>query len=326
MLSGVKLAAAQAWSAWRAYPAMRRSLLAARPGPPILVTGVYRSGTTWVGSMLAAAGLWHLHEPFNPNRGLWARELEYADPDRVRPAIDDFVARLLGGGHRAALRLPRSRRWFMPLRLLPLRPNRVLIKDPSAALLTEYLVRRHEMCALVIFRHPAAIVSSFLRLDWPTGALVGRLLAEEALVSGPLAGQTSSMEEARGRRDAFSGAVLCACLAGVLWRFAERNPGSICRLSFEELCRDPIGGFRALFERLDLAYDERTRGVHLGLTGGGAGDEGEHGVVRASSDVAWRWRARLVPADLEVVRDVWGRLGPPLYRDPEVWRREGDTP
>ena len=35
--------------------------------PPILVTGAHRSGTTWVGKMLALApGVAYLHEPFNP--------------------------------------------------------------------------------------------------------------------------------------------------------------------------------------------------------------------------------------------------------------------
>ncbi|MFL5942100.1 MAG: hypothetical protein ACJ75L_02390 [Gaiellaceae bacterium] len=36
-------------------------------GAPILVTGAHRSGTTWVGRMLAfAPGVTYIHEPFNP--------------------------------------------------------------------------------------------------------------------------------------------------------------------------------------------------------------------------------------------------------------------
>ncbi|MER3452975.1 MAG: hypothetical protein C4321_04710 [Chloroflexota bacterium] len=39
---------------------------------PILVTGSNRSGTTWVGRILAASGrLNYVYEPFNP--GLWPR-------------------------------------------------------------------------------------------------------------------------------------------------------------------------------------------------------------------------------------------------------------
>ena len=324
MLAPVKLAAGQAWSAWRRFPATRRALLAARPGPPILVTGVYRSGTTWTGAMLAPAGLWHLHEPFNPNRGLWEEELAYAEPGSARPDVDRLVLRLLGGGHRATLRLPRSGRWFMPLRLLPITPRRVLIKDPSAALLSEYLVRRHGMRAVIVFRHPAAVVGSLLRLGWPTGSLVRRLLASPALVEGPLRPAAAAMEEAAGRSDAFSGAVFCACVATVLWDFSERDPESMLRVSFEELCRDPIGGFRALLERLDLAYDERVRREHVRLTAGeGNGAEGEHGVVRATAELADRWRTHVSAADLAVIRSTWERFGPPLYRDAIDWAREG---
>jgi hypothetical protein len=324
VLAPVKLAAGQAWSAWREYPTVRRALLAARPGPPILVTGVYRSGTTWAGAMLAPAGLWHLHEPFNPNRGLWRDELAYAEAGTAQPEIDRLLAELLGGGHRATLRLPRSGRWFTPLRLLPIRPRRVLIKDPSAALLSEYFARRHGMRTLIMFRHPAAVVASFLRLGWPTGSIVRKLLASAELMDGPLQRVGGPMEEAAVRDGAFSGSVLCACVARALWDFSERNPESMIRASFEELCRDPIGGFRALFERLDLAYDDQVRDVHVRLTAGGEnGEDGEHGVVRPSAELAERWRGRVAVAELKVIRSTWERLGPPLYREPGDWSGEG---
>lgn len=327
MFATVKLAARQAWSAWRRYPSVRRALLAAPPGPAILVTGVYRSGTSWAGAMLAQGGLWHLHEPFNPNRGLWQHELAYADAALPQPAIDDLVAQLLGGRHRAAvLRLPRSGRWFMPLRLLPIRPRRALIKDPSAALLSEYLVRRHGMQAIVMFRHPAAVVGSFLRLSWPTGSLVALLRANRPLMDGPLSDAAGAMEEAVGRADAYSGAVFCACLADLLWRFTERNPETMIRVSFEELCRAPIDGYRALFERLGLEYDGRVHRVHDRLSSGEAGaGEGEYGVARRSSSIADRWRSHVPADDRDTIRRVWERLGPPLYRDANDWAVEGGS-
>ena len=48
--------------------AARRAAAAVRvTGRPILVTGAHRSGTTWVGKMLALApGVAYVHEPFNP--------------------------------------------------------------------------------------------------------------------------------------------------------------------------------------------------------------------------------------------------------------------
>lgn len=321
MLSPLKLVAGQAWSAWRRYPAIRRELAAARPGPPILVTGMYRSGTTWVGAMLAPAGLWHLHEPFNPNRGLWRDELAYAPAAAARPDIDDLVRGLLHGRHRSVLRLPHAGRWFTPLRLLPFEPARVLLKDPSAALLAEYLVRRHGMRALVLFRHPAAIVRSFLRLGWPTGSLVERLRSSTSLMEDWLAPVESCMASAIGRRDAFSGTVLYGCIATVLLGFASRNPASMTRLSFEELCEEPMVAFRSLYEMLELDWDDRVRAVHDRLSSGGDGRERPHGVTRSTASVAWRWRTEVTAGELETIREVWARFGLPLYRDPADWER-----
>jgi hypothetical protein len=324
MLSPLKLAAGQAWSAWRRYPAVRRELAAARPGPPILVTGMYRSGTTWVGAMLAPAGLWHLHEPFNPNRGLWRDELAYARAAVPRPDIDALVLGLLRGRHRTVLRLPHAGRWFTPLRLLPFEPARVLLKDPSAALLAEYLVRRHGMRALVLYRHPAAIVHSFLRLGWPTGALVGRLRSSASLMEDWLAPVEPSMAAAIGRRDALSGTVLYGCIATVVLGFARRNPETMIPLSFEELCEDPTARFRELYERLELDYDAHACDVHARLSSGGDGRERPHGVLRSSASVAHRWRTEIREGELETIRKVWARFDLPLYREPPDWERKSE--
>lgn len=134
------------------------------------------------------------------------------------------------------------------------------------------------------------------------------------------------MEDAAGRDDALSGAVFCAAVARALWDFSERNPGAMVPVSYEELCRDPLGGFRALFERLELAYDDDVRRVHVRLTAGEEKNDehGEHGVVRASAGLSERWRTKVPAADLAVIRRTWERLGPPLYREPADWPGEGE--
>jgi hypothetical protein len=328
MLAPLKLAAGQAWAAWRRYPALRRSLAAAPPGAPILVTGMYRTGTTWVGAMLAPAGLWALHEPFNPNQGLWDEELAYARADRPHTGIDALVGALVRGRHRSVLRLPTAGRWFTPLRLLPHEPRRILVKDPSAALLAEYLVRRHGVRALVVLRHPAAVTASFLRLGWPTHRLVARLLEDQPLLEDWLGPHARMMEAATGRADARSGAVLYAAVATALLGFERRNPGTISRLAFEDLCADPIARFRALFAELGLPYDARVADEHARLTSGAGRAERPHGVVRESVAVAGKWRSELPAAERDAVRAVWEAFDLPLYRSSADWEagepRPGD--
>ncbi len=320
-----KLAAGQAWSAWRRYPEIRRSLASTSPGPPILVTGMYRSGTTRGGAMLAAAGLWPLHEPFNPNQGLWEEELAYAPADRARPDVDRLVGRRLRGRHRRILRLPGAGRWFAPVRWAPFAPRRILLKDPSAALLSEYLARRHGMRAVVVFRHPGAVVSSFLRLGWPTDALVRRLLESPALMRDWLGGFAATMEAATATPGARAGTVLYACVARVLLGFADRNAERMLELRFEELCADPRERFRALHRALELPYADRVRAAHARLTGGGsrAEESRPYGVVRSSRGIPDRWRAERTAAETAAIQDAWESFELPLYAEPSDWHDRG---
>ena len=306
-------------AAWRRYPELRRRVRESRPGPPILVTGMYRSGTSWIGTMLAAPGIWHVHEPFHPRRGLWHKELPYPGDDDLA-GIDVLVDRILRGRHRRALRMPHSHHWFLPVRLLPQRPRRVLIKDPSAALISEYLTRRHGMQTLVVFRHPCAVAASLVRLHWPTGRLVGGLLESKGLTRDWLGPMTGLMRDARGRRDVFSGAVLYACIARVLDGYLRRNPEGMRALVFEELSADPIARFRELYASLGLPHDreviERHRRLcfpEVPVSGG------PHGVRRRSADMAQGWKTELAPEDVATVRSVWEAAKIDRYAEPGCW-------
>ena len=56
--------------AYKEYPQQLNTFRKFPVGKPIFLTGTHRSGTTWIAKMLAPPGIWHLHEPFNPNQGL----------------------------------------------------------------------------------------------------------------------------------------------------------------------------------------------------------------------------------------------------------------
>ncbi|MCC7096260.1 MAG: hypothetical protein IT472_03655 [Thermomonas sp.] len=57
-----KLLAGRMFDAWRAYPQARRRVAVVPAGPPIFLTGTHRSGTTRLAGMLAASGIWYVHE------------------------------------------------------------------------------------------------------------------------------------------------------------------------------------------------------------------------------------------------------------------------
>lgn len=165
-----KLTAGKLRDAWLAYPEQRRAYRSVPTGKPIFLTGTHRSGTTWLAKMLAAGGIWYVHEPFFPGKGRWPRSFDFRESGTPDPAIDALFSDVLNGGFRRALNLPNADHPLMPLRLFRPRFNRILVKDPIACLLTEYLTRRFDLQTLILFRHPASFVASLCRLGWPRGS------------------------------------------------------------------------------------------------------------------------------------------------------------
>lgn len=321
-LANIRLRAGKLRAGWKDYPAQRRRLAAIPPGPPIFLTGPPRSGTTWLGAMLAASGIWHLHEPFGPWRGgRWTRSFEYRSSEVPDPEVDNFVAGLLAGGHREMLALPHCDDALLPLRLFGGPVRRILIKDPLACLLTEYLASRHHLQPLILFRHPAGFVSSMWRLGWSRGAFIAQLLADAPLMQAHLAHWRSLMEAHASEYSIASTAVLHAALTRVLWDLANAGVGRA--LIFEDLCQDPLPRLARLFDDLGLPYEDHVRAVHERACLGSDRPHDAyrtHEVNRNSIAMATAWHGELAARNLAVIRDIWERFDVPLYRDDADWR------
>ena len=150
-------------------------------GRPILITGAHRSGTTWVGKMLALApGVGYVHEPFSPKtpNGLspagfrrYYTVVTTENEDRFRPGLEESLALRydLGAQLRSArswrdvARIPRDYRRLRDWRRNGRRP---LMKDPIALLSAEWLGDAFDMDVVVLIRHPAAFAASLKRLGW----------------------------------------------------------------------------------------------------------------------------------------------------------------
>ena len=151
------------------------------PAAGILVTGSHRSGTTWVGKMLAEAeGLCYLHEPFKPK---W-------DPPYVWTHFDTWflhvgrhnaseheraVARTLGlryswrrhfGQDPSLRQLWTSTDHWLRWAGHRLRGRRPLVKDPIALFAAPWLADRFNLDVVAMIRHPAAFASSIKLKRW----------------------------------------------------------------------------------------------------------------------------------------------------------------
>ena len=269
---------------------------------PILVTGAHRSGTTWIGKMLALApGIGYIHEPFSPRTAPGVSSAPF-DEYYTRVTRENESLYLPGlertlrfeYGYRAQLRALRSPAEavraaqdaiaFSRARRSQARP---LVKDPIALLSAEWLAGRFEMDVVVTIRHPAAFAASVLRLGW-----------------------SNSLDEA---------AALWADLYATVAAYRERHTDWEF-VRHEDASREPLPTFERLYERLGLELTPRVRKEIVGHSAPGnpVRPRSRHAVRADSAAVAESWRTYFDADETARLREATLEVWPRFYSD-EDW-------
>jgi len=300
---------------------------------PILVTGIHRSGTTFVGKMLSLPrSVGYIHEPFNTVYGIEGIPDEYyyvTKQSSYEPEFRRLIQRLLDGqaSYRAAkqrLGEPAvktiARALFkssnnLGYRLCMLNPlvKRWLIKDPLAAMSSEYLHREFNMETVVVVRHPAAFVASVKRVKWPTRLDV--FYNQSRLVQDHLAEDFANY--ARERLNPVEQAAFMWLLVyRVLSRFAERNAKMIVR-RHEDLSLHPTLRFAELYNILNLSYSRRVEAEIIKFTDARNPadpiNNERHGLRRNSVMNIKRWKNILSPGEVKSIRRIVEPLASRYY-------------
>lgn len=305
--------------------------------PPILITGTYRSGTTWVGKMMALSPEVHyVHEPFAPMyerswlrtppslryhherstvRGVYAEDL-----DRIVALKPPWlaIARRAGGVRNAARVAEEALRTFVARR----RRARALIKDPFALLSAEWIANRVAAEVIVLVRHPAAFVSSVKRLGWRLDARW--LLDQPGLMRGDLAPFKDALaRDLAGELDLIDHAALMwRALNAVVLRYSRDHPEWFV-LRYEDLAADPLPAFRDLYRSVDLTWNDGVAARIARLNSAenpsevAPGEKG--GVARNSRQATSTWHHRLTDAEIERVRAATEGLAEHWYSDAD-WK------
>lgn len=279
----------------------------------LLVTGSHRSGSTWLGRMLASADeLQYVQEPFNIVA--WQRWLT-PRPDRQFLYLTEANGRPYEAGVERVLQLryplvahlqtrptpqmaKRAARIALDARKARRRGARPLIKDPIALFSVEWLEDRFDLQPVVLVREPVAFVGSLKERDWTFDFAHW---AEQPLLLDEIATE---------RRDEITAAVatpLDIVDQGILqWNvfydfvadYRQRRPDAVV-LSYERLARNPATEMPALFERLGLGFGPAQQTAITRLTTA-AGSEATSAidVHRRSDEALETWRTRLEPDEV----------------------------
>jgi len=302
---------------------------------PLLVTGLPRSGTSWVGKMLEASGeVVYVNEPMNPqhppgrspgildatvthrfqyvckdNEEPWARAFADTVALRYRP-----VAELRT--NRGPYDLAKMAKYATSFTVGRVRHRRALLDDPFAVFSTPWLVDRMGCEALVLVRDPAAFVGSWRKLGWTIH--FHELLEQPLLMRDHLEPYRQQMQSLVGSDDWLA-------RTSLLWRmtyeFVERvrenRPGMHVR-TYESLVEEPVPAFRQVYDELGLAWGPKVEQRVVGATTDHGRAERAHswslrgGISRTAFRPMDRSQAlgtvhdRLTPDEVARVRELTG--------------------
>ncbi|MGY2002137.1 sulfotransferase [Blastococcus sp. SYSU DS1024] len=301
---------------------------------PLLVTGLPRSGTSWVGKMLEASGeVVYVNEPMNPQHppghspgvldARVTRQFQYISAEDDAEWRRAF-ARTLGlryqfraevRQNRAAYDLARMAKYGTTFTLGRLRARRAMLDDPFAVFSTGWLAQEMGCRSVVLVRDPVSFVGSWKSLGWTMH--FHELLEQPALVRDHLGPYVERMQRAVGSDDWLARVcLLWEATYDVVDRAFRPLPG-VHVVSYESLVQRPLDGFADLYGRFGLTWSPAAEArVREATTERPGAEQGSHrwslkgGLSRTayrpmgSATALSTFRSRLTPDEVERVREL----------------------
>ncbi len=284
-------------------------------GVRVLIAGIPRSGTTWVGRVLGMAeNTQYVHEPDNHHvrPEAWSAKRHLGSypklvPGEAAPEYGALFETAFAGGCRPSLRYtsarivhrvaPGSLRRAGPLASsrppVPAFgnvPRNVVVKSVFCARSLEWLAERFAPTVVVLRRHPFAVIASWEKLGWD-GFLDRNPHAVEHCADvfgvGPPRRSSPWIDRAAWH---------CGYLSSLLDQAVARHPEWLV-VGHETLCARPAARFRALGQALGLGWTEAAESFLSASNRRGLG----YSTNRVWAEEVDGWRTKLPPGDQERV-------------------------
>lgn len=220
--------------------------------PVVLVSGVARSGTTWIAEVLSNATSARLiFEPFSPNffPAFTFQDFTFHREDDDDPALEAFCTRLFAG---------RMRHRWIDSQPNTFRPRVRLVKAVRASLMLGWLGARFpDVRIILVSRNPWAVVRSRIRLQWDPQPDIQALACQPGLLDD-LGSLADDVIAARRMSEPEANAVLWAVSTRA--PLVNSPPDSWIDCRYEALAANPQLAFTSVLERLGLPFE--SPGLH----------------------------------------------------------------
>lgn len=296
---------------------------------PILVTGSHRSGTTWVGRMIALhPSVKYIQEPFN---------IEYINPlfsyqfpfwfYYIRGGIEE--KKILWAYKKTLIRLSnplilgmkdyvngdsRSLKTFTNLVNKHYALSvRILFKDPIALFSTEWLYKKINAQPICMIRNPVAFAGSLKKWDWQFD--FNHFLQQKEMLSLLHPFQEKILAYSVVRPDIVKQATLLWNIFHyIISEYRKEHPEWLF-IRYEDIAKSPIKYFQVIYEYLDL---ELTPDIKKAITMSSARDNSAEANTpafkpRNAKDSLETWKTRLSPDEIRYIQNETKTIAQQFY-------------
>jgi len=295
----------------------------------ILVTGSHRSGTTWVGKMIASSSdVFYLHEPFNINQkkeGIYHKsfknwftyinhenEKQYYKPllKTISLHYDLFSLLKSEGISKENFRIAVSK--WLYYRNLRKHDKRILIKDPIAIFSSEWLAERFDSQVIVLIRHPAAFAGSLKQKKW--NHPFKHFLNQPNLMAEHLSIFKGEIEEfAKNPHDIIDQAcLLWRIIYFMVYKFQIRHNNWLF-LRHEDISRNPIKHYQEIYNYLNLDFTSEVCNIIKSYSQ--APNFSKNEIKRNSLLTIYSWKKRLSEGEIFYIKEKVKDISTIYYSD-----------
>ncbi|MBM3143759.1 MAG: glycosyltransferase [Chloroflexi bacterium] len=305
---------------------------------PILITGVHRSGTTWVGRMIAASSdVIYLSEPLNiwHRPGVMRTPVEYwyqyiceENEKAFLHALQDTLEYRYHFGTelfsirsvKDAGRMVRDMGRFLKGNLSHARP---LLKDPFAVFSSPWFSKRLGCKIVIVVRHPVAFVSSLKRLGWTFD--FKNILDQTLLMRDHLSAYEQEMERMLDFPEDIigQGSLLWRMVYDVVDRYQVTHPEFVV-VRHEDISLRPLAGYQQMYQTLGLSFTPWVRRSIMRSSEGSNPSEQprqkEFSTQLDSRANLLNWQHRLTRDEVARVKELTSDIAGKFYTD-EEWQQ-----
>jgi hypothetical protein len=297
----------------------------------VLVTGIPRSGTTWVGKILAQAPhMRYVHEPFNITKrpcacGIyfdkWFYYLTTENEACYRQHLQHLISASSNQFHLLNMLIDvRSNNNLRPLKIYfqQLRATRTVVKDPLAYFSSCWLSCTFNMQVVILIRHPAAVANSYKQLGWEHD--FSHFLSQPLLMRDYLAPFADEIAEfATNKHELIDQIALLWKLvySAVSQQAAHHDDWLLVR--HEDLCRNPENEFASMLYRLNITP---SPSLHRAITATTTTNNAQaladpYSIFRNSHVMCTQWKTQLSQWEIAQVHQRVGNLADRYYAEDE---------